>query len=104
MLKAFKSKMNFQGKNRNMPDALAQAGLVSGEGRNYKLPFSGKDQIRNLDRWSNVNREGVWMFQLGPLDLMENVKHPATQTGNQFDPDASKDCSLGSTLCHRSSH
>jgi hypothetical protein len=39
-----------QGKNRNMPDARAQAGIISGEGTYYTLPGSGRDQIQNLDK------------------------------------------------------
>ena len=39
-----------QGKNRNMPDARAQVGLISGEGRHLLLPGSGYDQIQKLDR------------------------------------------------------
>ena len=39
-----------QGKNRNMPDARAQAGIISGEGRFYTLRGSGQDQIRQLDK------------------------------------------------------
>lgn len=27
-------------------------------------------------RWSNVNRPGQWIFQVGPIDEGENVKTP----------------------------
>lgn len=27
-------------------------------------------------RWSNVNRPGQWLFQVGPVDEGENVKTP----------------------------
>jgi hypothetical protein len=30
---------------RNSPDARAQIGFMSGEGRSYLLPISGKDQV-----------------------------------------------------------
>lgn len=39
-----------QGKNRNMPDARAQVGLISGDGRHLLLPGSGFDQIQKLDQ------------------------------------------------------
>ena len=38
------------GKNRNMPDARAQAGIISGEGPYFTLPGSGRDQIQSLDK------------------------------------------------------
>ena len=39
-----------QGKNRNLPDARAQVGIISGEGRHYLLPGSGHDQVQKLDK------------------------------------------------------
>ena len=39
------------GKNRNMPDARAQAGIISGEGTFFTLPGSGRDQVQRLDRY-----------------------------------------------------
>ena len=39
-----------QGKNRNMPDARAQAGIISGDGRYFAIKGSGSDQIKRLDR------------------------------------------------------
>ena len=39
-----------QGKNRNMPDARAQAGIISGEGKSMSIKGSGKDQVQKLDR------------------------------------------------------
>ncbi len=40
-----------QGKNRNMPDARAQAGIISGEGRSFILKGSGFDQVQKLDKY-----------------------------------------------------
>jgi hypothetical protein len=39
-----------QGKNRNTPDATAQAGIISGEGKHLLLRGSGTDQIRALEK------------------------------------------------------
>lgn len=39
-----------QGKNRNMPDARAQVGIISGEGRHFILKGSGYDQVQKLDK------------------------------------------------------
>ena len=38
------------GKNPNLPDARAQAGFVSGDGRYYLLEGSGSDQVSNLNK------------------------------------------------------
>ena len=37
-----------KGKNPSLPDALAQAGFISGDGRMTLLRGSGRDQVRNL--------------------------------------------------------
>lgn len=39
-----------KGKNPSLPDALAQAGFISGDGRMKLLRGAGKDQARNLDK------------------------------------------------------
>lgn len=39
-----------KGKNPSLPDALAQAGFISGDGRMRELRGSGRDQVRNLDK------------------------------------------------------
>ena len=65
------------GKNRNMPDARAQVGIISGEGRHYLLPGSGYDQVQKLDRWSNTNKAGIWMFKVGKLDDDQNIIQPS---------------------------
>lgn len=38
------------GKNPNLPDARAQCGFVSGDGRYYIIKGSGSDQAFNLDK------------------------------------------------------
>ncbi len=38
------------GKNPNLPDARAQTGFVSGDGRFYLLKGSGSDQVSNLNK------------------------------------------------------
>ncbi|XP_012137362.2 nidogen isoform X2 [Megachile rotundata] len=81
-----------------LPDAKAQAGLMS-EGRMYTLKGSGTDQIQNVDKWSNVNRPGQWMFYIGPTSDDEDVRTPDniedTSATNQI-----TDCRTGATMCH----
>lgn len=93
-----------EGKNKNMPDALGQAGIISGEGRHHLLRASGTDQIRHLDkygiqskrhiskkkyyhdlycRWSNANEAGVWLYKVGPLDNSEAIKEPPIPRNNR---------------------
>ncbi|XP_018401818.1 PREDICTED: nidogen-2 isoform X2 [Cyphomyrmex costatus] len=81
-----------------LPDAKAQAGFMS-EGKMYTLRGSGTDQIQNVDKWSNVNRPGQWLFQVGPIDEGENIKTPDniedTMTMHQ-----AASCRTGATTCH----
>ncbi|KAG6798951.1 nidogen-2 [Apis mellifera caucasica] len=81
-----------------LPDAKAQAGLMS-EGRMYTLRGSGTDQIQNVDKWSNVNRPGQWVFQVGPISDEEDIKVP----DNVEDSSATNEvanCRTGATACH----
>ncbi|XP_011879580.1 PREDICTED: nidogen-2 isoform X4 [Vollenhovia emeryi] len=81
-----------------LPDAKAQAGFMS-EGKMYTLRGSGTDQIQNVDKWSNVNRPGQWLFQIGPIDEGESIKTPDdiedTMTVHQ-----AASCRTGATTCH----
>ncbi|XP_024891203.1 nidogen-2 isoform X4 [Temnothorax curvispinosus] len=83
-----------------LPDAKAQAGFMS-EGKMYTLRGSGTDQIQNVDKWSNVNRPGQWLFQVGPIGENENtyIKIPNniedTMTMHQ-----AASCRTGATTCH----
>ncbi|XP_076672085.1 nidogen isoform X2 [Andrena cerasifolii] len=81
-----------------LPDAKAQAGFMS-EGRMYTLKGSGTDQIQNVDKWSNVNRPGEWLFHVGPIPDDQDVQLPDnvqdTSTTSQ-----TASCSTGATICH----
>jgi nidogen (entactin) len=44
------------GQSSGLPDARAQAGLVSGDGRLYTLRGSGTDQIQNLDKYGTFHK------------------------------------------------
>ncbi|XP_032672473.1 nidogen isoform X2 [Odontomachus brunneus] len=81
-----------------LPDAKAQAGFMS-EGKMYTLRGSGTDQIQNVDKWSNINRPGQWLFQVGPIDEGGNVQTPDniedTMTMHQ-----AASCRTGATTCH----
>ncbi|XP_015113339.1 nidogen-2 isoform X5 [Diachasma alloeum] len=87
-----------------LPDAKAQAGFMS-EGRMYTLKGSGTDQIQNIDKWSNVNRPGQWVFQIGPVPEGQNIKPPNNiDMVNKMFPDSNiqmdQTCMTGATTCH----
>ena len=88
------------GKNRNQQDAQAQVGFMSGEGESFLLPVSGKDQIQNLDAWSNTDVPGLWIYKVGPLSLLENVVGPQTGVSAVWDPRAAESCQAGRAVCH----
>ncbi|CAG0901758.1 unnamed protein product [Darwinula stevensoni] len=110
-----------EGKNKPMPDARAQAGLISGDGRMYTLRGSGTDQVKNLDKWSNTGTAGYWAFHVGRTGLIDNVMLPdlvspqsETQPFPPFSsqsvkriplataerPSEADNCVLGATFCH----
>ncbi|XP_035215631.1 LOW QUALITY PROTEIN: nidogen-2-like, partial [Stegodyphus dumicola] len=66
-----------QGKNPNLPDARAQAGFMSGDGRLYTLRGSGTEQARNFDRMSNARKAGIWLFHIGKPSGSEGNILPA---------------------------
>ena len=49
---------------------------MSGEGQSFLLPVSGLDQIQNIDKWSNTDVPGLWIFKVGPLAPLENIIEP----------------------------
>ncbi|KAF2367526.1 EGF domain [Trinorchestia longiramus] len=87
-----------KGKNPSLPDALAQAGFISGDGRMQQLRGSGSDQARNLDKWSNIGEPGVWTFRVGQIGQTESLGEP------DLVPYSSEDdsCSVGGLMCHSS--
>jgi nidogen (entactin) len=52
------------GQLSGLPDARAQAGLVSGDGRLYTLRGSGTDQIQNLDKYGTFEyTTKQWLYK-----------------------------------------
>ena len=49
---------------------------MSGEGQSFLLPPSGLDQIVNIDKWSNTDVPGLWIYKVGPLEAFGNVEGP----------------------------
>ncbi|KAK2575184.1 hypothetical protein KPH14_003221 [Odynerus spinipes] len=81
-----------------LPDAKAQAGFMS-EGRITTLQGSGTDQIQNVDKRSNINRPGHWVFHVGPIPEGEDVKTPDSIEDTTI-VSQTPSCRTGATTCH----
>lgn len=81
------------------PDAKAQAGFVSADGRIYKLKGSGADQIRNLNKWSNTDTPGLWMFRVGNIKTEQNIEPPQFSSSHAAEI-TDKRCLTAYTFCH----
>nr|XP_040583540.1 nidogen-like [Lepeophtheirus salmonis] len=90
-----------KGKTQGVPDATAQAGIISGEGQYVEMPFSGKDQVRHMAKWSNVNEPGVFMYKTGRLEPSRPAVLPDVAEYNRYSPNDFRTCSEGgSSTCH----
>ena len=88
------------GKNRNKQDAQAQAGFMSGEGESFLLAVSGKDQMKNIDSWSNTDVPGLWIYKVGPTVPLENILPPSSGVRAVSDPRTANTCQAGRAACH----
>ncbi|XP_044255979.1 nidogen [Tribolium madens] len=84
------------GDESGLPDARAQAGFISAEGKMYTLPGSGTEQVRNLEVWSNIDLPGQFIYRVdgndvvGPdliIDDLKSDENPQT-------------CAEATTYCH----
>ena len=77
----------------------------------------GLDQIRNIDKWSNTDVPGLWIYKVGPLSPLGNVIEPeiSLRQGKTWielirtlnfiicvvaDPRSARDCQEGKATCH----
>ncbi|KAL0266614.1 UNVERIFIED_CONTAM: hypothetical protein PYX00_009108 [Menopon gallinae] len=79
-----------------LPDAFAQAGFMSGDGRILTLKGSGTDQVLNLNQWSNIGNPGQWIFRIGRIGAEGNAKGPDVAVEEEMP----KSCVKGTYLCH----
>ncbi|XP_018565224.1 nidogen-2 [Anoplophora glabripennis] len=83
------------GDRSGLPDARAQAGIISPDGKLFTLPGSGTEKVRNLDRWSNIGLEGQFIYKVDESDIRE----PDTEFDKQ--PSATPtSCSEAASYCH----
>ncbi|XP_054262351.1 nidogen isoform X2 [Macrosteles quadrilineatus] len=88
-----------QGQSSRLPEARAQAGFVAEDGRLYTLRGSGTDQIQNLDRWSNTDEPGSWLFRVGDTGP-GNVEPPQVSFGGDDNLVEEASCQVAAAMCH----
>ncbi|KAE8752468.1 hypothetical protein FOCC_FOCC000590 [Frankliniella occidentalis] len=79
-----------------LPDARAQAGFVSADGRHFELKGSGTDHIINVDKWSNVNEAGAFIFRISPTENGQVVQADLAEEA----PSEKATCRSDQTVCH----
>ncbi|KAJ8721700.1 hypothetical protein PYW07_002475 [Mythimna separata] len=86
----------------SLPDAKAQAGFVSEDGRIYTLRGSGSHQIRNIVAWSNVQEPGRYVFRIGDIPLEGNIAVPDQYNQSEVEiEEETKTCAQsGPSVCH----
>ncbi|VVC93154.1 unnamed protein product [Leptidea sinapis] len=86
----------------SLPDAKAQAGFISEDGRIYTLRGSGSHQIRNIVSWSNSQEPGKYVFRVGNIPVNETVELPDQYDENEIEiEEESKTCAQsGPSVCH----
>ncbi|XP_031340654.1 nidogen-like [Photinus pyralis] len=87
------------GADSGLPDARAQAGFIGADDRFYVLHGSGTDQIKNIERWSNTDVPGQWIYRVGRIDSDANIEEPDTYN-NVVDNTVPKSCEKGASQCH----
>ncbi|XP_043227529.1 nidogen-like isoform X1 [Amphibalanus amphitrite] len=89
-----------EGKTAHHKDARGQAGLISGDGRYTELRHSGTDQVRHLDRLSNCQEAGVYIYRIGRIEG-NKLDEPDINVGSgPASLEQSATCATGSITCH----
>ncbi|KAK9507915.1 hypothetical protein O3M35_007676 [Rhynocoris fuscipes] len=87
--------------HHGIPEARAQAGIVAQGGKFYTLRGSGTDQVINLDKWTNADRPGMFIFRIGNINDTGNVEAPPNAYGQYNEVNGEpKTCFVGATNCH----
>ncbi|XP_037086698.1 nidogen-like, partial [Pollicipes pollicipes] len=91
-----------EGKTAHHADARGQAGMVSGDGRMTQLQYSGTDQVRHLDRLTNCQEPGVYIFRIGRIESEQSIGLPDINLSSAEDADQPSTCATGGIACHSS--
>jgi nidogen (entactin) len=84
------------GDESGLPDARAQAGFISVDGKIFTLPGSGTEQVRNLEVWSNIDLPGQFMYRVDGND----VAAPDLILDELRSEDSPLTCADAPTYCH----
>ena len=74
--------------------------MISGEGQYFNVKGSGKDQSINMNKWSNTDLPGLWIYKVGPLVGLDTVMGPTRQLNTDLNPETASSCVVGNSQCH----
>ncbi|KAL1489768.1 hypothetical protein ABEB36_013702 [Hypothenemus hampei] len=83
------------GDESGLPDARAQVGFLSPEGKIHTLPGSATEQVQNLEKWTNTGLPGQFIFKISDRDVTEPDAYQRRY--NQLYP---LTCAEVPTACH----
>ncbi|XP_066245508.1 nidogen [Euwallacea similis] len=83
------------GDESGLPDARAQVGFLSSEGKEHTLPGSATEHVRNLEKWTNMGLPGQFIFKISDEDIVEPDDYE--RKSNQLYPPT---CAEVPTACH----
>ncbi|KAF7287931.1 hypothetical protein GWI33_000273 [Rhynchophorus ferrugineus] len=78
-----------------LPDARAQVGLLSGQEESFILPGSGTEQVKNLERWTNIELNGQFLYRVDGKKVQEPDGYTYASSAEQHNT-----CSSTPTACH----
>nr|CAI5831592.1 unnamed protein product [Callosobruchus analis] len=84
------------GDQSGFPDARAQVGIVSPEGKLHQLPGSGTEQVRNLARLTNTGVDGQFVYKVDKPEIEE----PDAIFDKKPNHAAPESCAEAPTYCH----
>ncbi|CAH1160142.1 unnamed protein product [Phaedon cochleariae] len=83
------------GESSGLPDARGQAAIISPDGKVFDLPGSGSEQVKHLERMSNMGLEGQFIFRVDQLELV--VPDAVFEKKPSGPPES---CAEAPTFCH----
>ncbi|KAG5890814.1 hypothetical protein JTB14_008255 [Gonioctena quinquepunctata] len=83
------------GDESGLPDARAQAGIISPDGTIFNLLGSGTEQVKNLEKWSNMGLDGQYLFKVDEREVIEPDANFETKPSGP-----PQSCREAQTYCH----
>ncbi|KAH1019720.1 hypothetical protein HUJ04_009502 [Dendroctonus ponderosae] len=83
------------GDESGLPDARAQVGFLSPDGKKHTLPGSATEQVSDLEKWSNIGLTGQFLYKISGKEIVEPDQQE--QKSNQGYPAT---CAEVPTACH----